>query len=49
MVILKKFKKLVPMLEGFECIKFGGLAEPLLNKDIFELSKLAENMFLWLK
>tara|TARA_B100001063_G_scaffold247237_1_gene291576 strand:+ start:40 stop:1188 length:1149 start_codon:yes stop_codon:yes gene_type:complete len=38
---LEKFKKLVPMLEGFECIKFGGLAEPLLNKDIFELSKLA--------
>ena len=46
---LEKFKKLVPMLEGFECIKFGGLAEPLLNKDILSYQNLRENMFLWLK
>ncbi len=38
---LEKLKKLLPMLKGFECIHWGGLAEPLLNKDIFELSKLA--------
>lgn len=38
---LEKLKKLLPKLEGFECIHWGGLAEPLMNKDIFELSKLA--------
>jgi hypothetical protein len=38
---LEKLKKLLPMLKGFECIHWGGLAEPLLNKDIFDLSKLA--------
>ena len=31
----------MPELKGFECIHWGGLAEPLLNKDIFELSKIA--------
>ena len=38
---LEKFKKLMPELKGFECIHWGGLAEPLMNKDIFELSKIA--------
>ena len=38
---IEKLKKLLPMLKGFECIHWGGLAEPLLNKDIFELSELA--------
>ena len=38
---LEKFKKLIPQLKGFECVHWGGLAEPLMNKDIFELSKLA--------
>ncbi|MDC1251126.1 radical SAM protein [Pelagibacteraceae bacterium] len=38
---LEKLKKLLPLLDGFECIHWGGLAEPLMNKDIFELSKLA--------
>ncbi len=38
---LEKLKKLLPELKGFECIHWGGLAEPLLNKDIYELTKLA--------
>ena len=38
---LEKLKKLLPELKGFDCIHWGGLAEPLLNKDIYELTKLA--------
>ncbi|WP_415308641.1 radical SAM protein [Candidatus Pelagibacter sp. Uisw_099_02] len=38
---LEKLKKLLPKLDGFNCVHWGGLAEPLLNKDIFELTKLA--------
>ena len=39
---LEKLKKLLAELKGFECIHWGGLAEPLLNKDIYELTKLAK-------
>jgi len=41
---LDKLKKLLPKLKGFNCIHWGGLAEPLLNKDIFELTKLAKTI-----
>ena len=41
---LEKLKKLLPKLEGFDCIHWGGLAEPLLNKDIYELTKLAKTI-----
>lgn len=41
---LEKLKKLLPKLKGFECIHWGGLAEPLLNKDIFELTKFAKTI-----
>ncbi len=37
----EKLKKLLPELKGFDVIHWGGLAEPLLNKDIYELTKLA--------
>ena len=34
-MVIRKLKKLLPELEGFDCIHWGGLAEPLLN-DIYE-------------
>ena len=34
----------MPELKGFDCIHWGGLAEPLLNKDIFELTKIAKTV-----
>ena len=40
----EKLKKLLPELKGFKMIHWGGLAEPLLNKDIFELTKLAKTV-----
>lgn len=41
---LEKLKQLLPKLKGFNTIHWGGLAEPLLNKDIFELTKLARTI-----
>ena len=41
---LEKLKKLLPELKGFNMVHWGGLAEPLLNKDIFELTKLARTI-----
>jgi len=42
---LEKFKKLIPLLEGFDCIHWAGLAEPMMYKPIFELTKFARNYF----
>ena len=41
---IEKLKKLLPELKGFDCIHWGGLAEPLLNKDIYELTKIAKTI-----
>ena len=42
---VEKFKKLIPMLEGFDCIHWGGLAESMMYKPIFELTKFARKFF----
>ena len=42
---LEKFKKLIPLLKGFNSIHWGGLAEPMMYKPIFELTKFARNFF----
>ena len=34
-------KKILPELKGFHVLSWGGLGEPLLNKDIYELTKEA--------
>jgi MoaA/NifB/PqqE/SkfB family radical SAM enzyme len=36
-----KVKKILPELKGFHVLSWGGLGEPLLNKDIYELTKEA--------
>lgn len=42
---IEKFKKLIPLLKGFNSIHWGGLAEPLMYKPIFELTKFARDYF----
>ena len=36
-----KLKNFLPQLKGFDVLSWGGLGEPLMNKDIYELSTLA--------
>jgi radical SAM protein with 4Fe4S-binding SPASM domain len=36
-----KIEKLLPELKGFHVLSWGGLGEPLMNKDIYELTKIA--------
>ena len=38
---LDKLKKLLPELKGFHVLSWGGLGEPMLNKNFYEATKIA--------
>ncbi len=38
---IEKLKKLLPKLQGFHVLSWGGLGEPMLNKNFYEATKIA--------